>query len=80
MVIGNKIPANDHAGPKALWRLEQNIAASTQDQAPESNHIIGVAPHTIANEIAKGTEIRATVIHDWIFALKSIFFRFMKYA
>ena len=67
--MGRSIPAKDHAGPKALWRLEQNIAAKTQDHAPERSPIIGVAHPTIASEIAGGTEMSATVIQDFIFAV-----------
>ena len=58
--IGRRIPASDHAGPYTLCLELQNTAASTPDRAQVSNHIRGVAHHTIASDIASGTEIRAT--------------------
>lgn len=71
-VMGRRIQASDPAGPYALCLLLQNSAASTHDRAHESNHIIGVAPPTIASDMAIGTLISATLIQDVIFACRSL--------
>lgn len=65
--IGRSIPASAQAGPYALCGLLQNIAAMIPAHTPESSHMTGVHPQTIASEIAIGTLTSATAIHGFRF-------------